>query len=99
LKLAARRRQDDGDGRCSSHAHIEVPFGDREATLHARLSHRHARLHGQGPPARPAAQRPGQLLRCDLTYTRPVNGATAVFDALHELRLKACHRRRSRAST
>ena len=58
-----RQRQDDRHGDADRLADGQRRAPPGQQALHPRLPDRHARHHDQGPPARPAAERPGQLLR------------------------------------
>ena len=58
-----RRRQDDRHGDDHRLADDQRRPAPQQQALHARLPRDHAWHHSQGPPARPAAQRPRRLLR------------------------------------
>ena len=58
-----RRGQDHRHGHAHRVADDQRRPPSRQQALHPRLSRRRAGPDHQGPPARPAAQRPGQLLR------------------------------------
>ena len=100
-----RRRQDDGDGDADRLADAQRRSPARQQTLHPRLPHRHARPDHPRSPARPAAERPGQLLRHPRAGpARPARGHQEGADRHHELpRLQAPRaaravRRRTRAA-
>ena len=57
-----RQRQDDGHGDADRLANRQRRADAGKQPLQPGLPRRHARHHHQGPPARPAAERPGQLL-------------------------------------
>ena len=71
-----RRRQDDGHGDAHRVADDQRRPPTGEQALHARLSRRRARPDDQGPPARPATERPRQLLRQPRTRSRATCSTT-----------------------